>query len=873
MKAFERYNSILMLILLCSTMLSATAQVEIPSNVPRRGLIAYYGFNGNADDMTGRGNNGILETGGSTQAVLTSDRFGQANRAYKFGGIDNPNWIRVPNSDSLQFNTELTISCWVQMCSFYGHAGSLDSIDENGNFSYRTVQDNSYNTLIAKAGDGHNIEGFTNAYTNEAGWQLSISPKSDHTMYLDFSNGDGDRYDNNCNVNFSQTYSCYDSCEWVHIAIVINNNKSTCYINGTLYGYIELINTVNFLTANNKDLYIGRMANASLNKYPFNGSLDDIAIYNVALTDEEVDSLYNNYISNLNVENLISVDSVIIKNPCGNTAGTISIYPAPGGVYKYSLDSPNAPQENNTFSCPPGTYRIYTITDCGLWDSVVTLQCDCSDDPSLVKHEQVCPNTSGQQGSIETIYSYGFETRGNGWQYGNNWQVNYYDDNYWETGSYSWGHSQQSGNNSAFCPTYHGYIAYSTNNLISPAININNDPSKVTISFYYFAEMIDDMNIGQRGYNTLKLYYSKTASGPWTQLWKSNGNDVMNWTPVNVSLSSLPDQGTYYFKFEMSGDGYNGGVDNLVIKSDTRWNIPNEVTRGAEGSTVRTEVVQDNTGTCPVSEVTFWYIIPTHGTATGTDADTTACDSAYWWNAWRYESMDYVSQHKTKVLTTKGTACDSTVSHHLTVYKSDKVNVIDTTVCDSYTWPATEQEYTESTDLFVSGLNKYGCQSNDSLHLIVHYSFDSTINDSIKEEDLPYITFTGEEIDEELRNHTYHYTTIDGCDSNYYLNLKIIIKKYDCDLYLQFPNTVTPNGDGVNDFFRIIGINRDCYQHNQITIYNRWGARVYKANDIEGDNIDWDASKMPAGTYFFHFVGIGAIGTVERNGTIEVIKH
>ena len=48
------------------------------------GLVAYYPFNGNANDASGNGNNGIVNG-----ATLASDRFGRANQAYSFNGTNN----------------------------------------------------------------------------------------------------------------------------------------------------------------------------------------------------------------------------------------------------------------------------------------------------------------------------------------------------------------------------------------------------------------------------------------------------------------------------------------------------------------------------------------------------------------------------------------------------------------------------------------------------------------------------------------------------------------------------------------------------------------------------------------------------------------
>ncbi len=69
------------------------------------GLVAYYPFNGNANDASGNGNNGTVNG-----ATLTADRFGTNNAAYFF---DNCSSIRIPEllSDSVQ---QFTIAAWVQ---------------------------------------------------------------------------------------------------------------------------------------------------------------------------------------------------------------------------------------------------------------------------------------------------------------------------------------------------------------------------------------------------------------------------------------------------------------------------------------------------------------------------------------------------------------------------------------------------------------------------------------------------------------------------------------------------------------------------------------------------------------------------------------
>ena len=68
------------LFLLASVIFSLNAFSQIPSYVPSNGLVAWYPFNGNANDESGNGYNGANT--GSTNSILSTDRFGNINSSY-----------------------------------------------------------------------------------------------------------------------------------------------------------------------------------------------------------------------------------------------------------------------------------------------------------------------------------------------------------------------------------------------------------------------------------------------------------------------------------------------------------------------------------------------------------------------------------------------------------------------------------------------------------------------------------------------------------------------------------------------------------------------------------------------------------------------
>ncbi|MFN5209123.1 MAG: hypothetical protein ACK5D8_06480, partial [Bacteroidota bacterium] len=96
------------LLLVAAALLGLTAAAvaqNVPSYVPTNGLVGWWPFNGNANDESGNGNNGTVNG-----AVLATDRFGNANSAYSFDGIDNT--IQYSNTFVFNQQNDASISLW-----------------------------------------------------------------------------------------------------------------------------------------------------------------------------------------------------------------------------------------------------------------------------------------------------------------------------------------------------------------------------------------------------------------------------------------------------------------------------------------------------------------------------------------------------------------------------------------------------------------------------------------------------------------------------------------------------------------------------------------------------------------------------------------
>ena len=102
-----------------------------------------------------------------------------------------------------------------------------------------------------------------------------------------------------------------------------------------------------------------------------------------------------------------------------------------------------------------------------------------------------------------------------------------------------------------------------------------------------------------------------------------------------------------------------------------------------------------------------------------------------------------------------------------------------------------------------------------------------------------------------------------------------IIPIYIANTYLQFPNLVTPNGDGVNDIWKVVNLlEMGEYSMNELWIYDRWGVLVYHVKDIYRESDFWNPedTNSPDGTYYFRFMAKNNFGVVKRNGVIEVVR-
>ena len=242
---------------------------DLPSYVPTDGLVAYYPFDGNANDESGNGIHGTV-----IGATLTSDRDGKENSSYSFDGVDD--YIVLFDNGEINFDASDSFS--------YGLWFKQGASTEN---SYG----NTAGTILASKNNARNGTNITVSYSNKT-----------VTFFIE---GDQD-LDNS--VASSSILN-----NWVYLSFVYDSSSRTlkAFNNGSKVDELVVTESlVGDLLYNS--MWIGRRTNYTpLNTYVV-GSFDDIGIWNRALTEQEIQNLYTS--SDIILNGVVSAENNQIKN-------------------------------------------------------------------------------------------------------------------------------------------------------------------------------------------------------------------------------------------------------------------------------------------------------------------------------------------------------------------------------------------------------------------------------------------------------------------------------------------------------------------------------------------------------------------------------
>jgi len=241
-------------------------------------LVAYWKFNGNANDSSGNGHTGTLEVGPVGLAAvpggmpsLVADRFGNANSAYRFGGGGN---IDVPYSPALNPKA-ITVSLWERQDT----AGRTD----------------------------HRADCYMVALNRWNGYKFQMQP----TRPFFTANTDSADYDHDAalDINIGTTTG---AGPWHHLVATYDGDSTEVfYVDGvSVKTWTNLRGAMKVFTPT-VDLSIGTdLPNSAYTATDdgtgryfvawggyWTGDLDDIMIYNVALTGPQITQIYNQQVT------------------------------------------------------------------------------------------------------------------------------------------------------------------------------------------------------------------------------------------------------------------------------------------------------------------------------------------------------------------------------------------------------------------------------------------------------------------------------------------------------------------------------------------------------------------------------------------------
>lgn len=242
-----------------SLTVESTQPFEVIVDIPRDGLVAFYPFSGNTKDAGTNMLDGVAMNG----PALAEDRFHVANQAYSFDGVDD--FITMGNPVPLQLHGSFTISGW---------------------FNLKDVTTD--HTIVSKAFDNP-----AKGYNTTQGYILAGSPLGANAEYRLFqtifsSVGTSTQVDQF--INYYTTPIVAD--QWYFFAMVIDSKSFKIYLNGSLSGSFSMPSEI-LPDGTNGDFIIGSHRNA----YCAKGFIDDVAVYNRALSEAEITQLYQQTIT------------------------------------------------------------------------------------------------------------------------------------------------------------------------------------------------------------------------------------------------------------------------------------------------------------------------------------------------------------------------------------------------------------------------------------------------------------------------------------------------------------------------------------------------------------------------------------------------
>lgn len=182
----------------------------------------------------------------------------------------------------------------IEINELYNNPGAilLNGVDEY-------VEIDNTSSLSLGSGDDLTISMWLNASPSSSNRELIVKGTNAANWGFNLDGADKIYLFNGAN-RFPQTNVLITEDVWQHYVFTVNNSNFTIYQNGTFKTY----GSYGFGTENVENIYLGENTHYNI---PFNGSIDEVRLYNRSLADWEIENLYNAFNDfNLNVTSNIT---------------------------------------------------------------------------------------------------------------------------------------------------------------------------------------------------------------------------------------------------------------------------------------------------------------------------------------------------------------------------------------------------------------------------------------------------------------------------------------------------------------------------------------------------------------------------------------
>ena len=227
-------------------------------------LIAHYPFSGNANDVSGNQLHGQLSGG----ALIFNDLWGNSNSAALLDGVNDV--VVVQNDPLLNVEDAISVSCW---------------------FKATLLPDNEI--FLLSHGSWQNR------------WKISVTPEQKIRWTLNSLLGIGD-LDSQIDVQKDGIY---------HVTATYDGSLLALYLNGELHSYKPLTGKIRTAAV---PFLMGQMLPGETT-YNFKGTLDEVKIFDRALTPEAAKTLYENSPVSTDEKHKPTLPLAITPNPVSET--------------------------------------------------------------------------------------------------------------------------------------------------------------------------------------------------------------------------------------------------------------------------------------------------------------------------------------------------------------------------------------------------------------------------------------------------------------------------------------------------------------------------------------------------------------------------